>query len=121
MFQIPAQRPGPSHVFVVGLMGIEPTTFCSDLGWIGLDDLDWLGLESLENQRFQTACFLIGFARDSVSERLLCLNRVWRGAARNATNDSPTSDYATPIPNQTGSATFKSSATQYASSSQDKK
>ena len=29
MFQIPAQRPGPSHVFVVGLMGIEPTTFCS--------------------------------------------------------------------------------------------
>lgn len=85
-----------------------------------MDDLDWFVLESLENQRFQTACFLIGFARDSESERSSCLNRVWRGAARNATNDSPTSDYATSIPNQTESATFKSSAAQYASSPQNK-
>ena len=29
MFQIPAPCPGSSLVFVVGLMGIEPTTFCS--------------------------------------------------------------------------------------------
>ena len=90
---------------LVGSKGFDPSTFCSDLGWIGLDGLDWLGLESLENQRFQTACFFVDFAHASESKRSSCLNRVWRNVVLNATNNSSANNYAASVPNQTGSVT----------------